>query len=1578
MRLMAILAMLITSAIVVAVGIGNPPGDANNPINIVAFPQRDFISASGYLPDDRVVVKVIHDQTIYPGTAEGTTYDGTTNSWIAPVDATDPATADGGIVEVNHPGGACWVGHTPDIRPGDTIQIQIVANASDPSRIDRIDETVVQNIVAKRPVQTGPGTIQIHGSAQTSFSGVPPGLPLPIGVLEQRLVAPGELFDLNNKRTLRADATGTLNGTLSYDQNNNPNGINWTATYTGLTAADVSRALSAESRGMWLGNAILPAGEITTFEIGAGITGGPQAPCNAPKEILPPPPGVDSLAPSMPTGLTAQTLGSPNSVTLNWNASTDTENGVNDNPGVTSYGIYRASGNSGIFIEIANVQKPDGTAPAPITYVDRNVPPGTYRYKVDAADSAGNRSAQSLQSDPTVTTDIRPDPNPADINEPPANGHALLAFPSRDFVSAEGYIDAEEVTIEIIRNGAIISNADAVPPDAEGLVEVNHPGGACWDGITPELRAGDIVRATAYRGGNVISVDQIHVANVTATKAEQVTAPGVLPATLRITGTAQDINGLPIPIDQIEQRLVGTSRDPFNLNDRRALRADSSGAGDGALSYDEFNNPTGIKWTATYTLETQHDVNLALEVESRVLWLGRDPLVGNELTLFENGLADPPGPAIGFCSAAIEPPDQLPPSVPLNFSANVTNASTGQVTFGWTASSDEWGVAGYRLYDGGTEVAIAPPNATQFVLNNVAPGNHVFTLRAVDNASALVGVGDFATQITAGLGQRYGNDSAAAVLTTVNGQPSGDGTVTLTDIVPPTAPTNLIGVARDGGIQGVFIDLTWTASTDNIGVVKYVVHRSPSQSGPGADIDVAGNVTAYTDTLNAAGSRNYFVSACDAAGLCTDSASITVNIPNIFDNVAPNWPANSSVTAVNVDIHTKNVTATWTAALDNVLPSVIARYDVFRANNGNPTGAAAEKIATVAGNLLQFNDVVPAAGTYRYAVIAYDEAGNATPLSPISNAVIVANDVPVAGHSVIGFPSRDFISASGYNFTPQHAFHFELIRGVSTFTSASIENALGDTTGTVEVNHPGGTCWNVTTPDIRPGDVIRIVDETTGIADQTTVSNVTAERPIAINATTVVIRGTAQQANGQPIPVGQLEQRLVSAGGLFEKNGSRTLRAAAGADGTLVYDTINNPTGIKWTATYTGLSANDMLRAVGGTNAAGVAVVGSESRIVWLGRAPLAGTELTIFENGPEVTGGPSAPCTAAAETAVPEVTFTPASINFGNQSFTPATTSAAQTVTFRNTGTAPMTLINIYFAGINPGEFSRPALAAGGTCPTAFPATLAAGASCTVNVQFSPLVQGLRQAYLNFTDNAANTTDQSVQLTGTGIDDSDPRITLTANALAFGTVNAGNVSARSVTVTNLGTGTRPLVLSGVSVTGANLADFTIAPTSTCVAGTSLPTNASCTVNLVFSPRASGARAATLSIGHNRALPNSATSTSVALTGTGGAGAVLSLNGGATFSFTNVTRNTNQTKSLSVRNTGNATTTPTFSIGGADAAQFTIVSQNCANLAAGRSCSVNLRFTAPNAVRSFAATLSATAANALPTTRTINLTATTR
>jgi hypothetical protein len=1544
-RLLAIAASVLTvtglftalattsSAAPIAAGVNNPPTGTRS---ILVFPQRDFVSASGYAATDQVVVYLIHPN--------GTTWSTDPNAPITPAD--DPRAAPGapfaGIVEVNHPGGACWFGTTPDIRPGDVVQIDIVGGPN----AGQADATTVSNITVQRPVQTGAGTVVVHGTA-VATDGVSQ---LPVAQLEQRMVANRDAFDANGRRTLRATSAAGADGTLSYDA---AGSTNWTATYTGLDAADVTRTLGAEARVLWLGAAVAPALESTIYENGAAVTPGPALPgCTAPLEKLPPPPGSELVPPSDVTNLTATLVGT-NTVRLNWDAATD-------NVGVTSYGIYRDG------VALFNVQNPDGSAPAPVTFTDKNVPPGTYIYTVDAADAVGNRSVnQSNGATVTTTAQVATLPAGTVVNDPPVAPVQIISFPSRDFISSSGFDEADTVDVQLLRKVdgtpglTVIGSADGVIPQADpraapgdpfaGIVEVNHPGGANWDGPTPDIRTGDIVRTIAYRfaadgSQQIRTVDQTKTANVTVTRlgvtATAESQPGASDGSVRVHGVAMQADGSPIPLGQFEERMIA-NRDAFALNGRRTIRAGGAGR-DGTLTYDA-NDPTGTHWTAVYSGLVQQDVDRIMGTagfpgaEFRALWLGSQPLAGLELTIFENGGLIANGPSIPPCTATCtaEVPDSTRPSVPSTLTATVPSGSPRNVDLRWGASTDNVAVYGYGIYRDGIRIANLDASVTSYTDTSVSPGPHGYTVDAVDAASPDAGA-------PSGQNKEWGNRSFKV---------DPPVTATVTDTTPPSVPADLAATVGVGSVS-----LAWSASTDDVGVVGYGVYRGGVKI---ADVTAA----TYSDTGLALGSYAYSVDAVDAAGnRSVRSPVVNAVVTAVPDVTAPSVP--TGVTAATTpDIHGRDVTVAWAASTDD---TAVAGYSVYR--NG-------VKVATVNDVTLAYVDRNPGTGTYAYTVDAFDSAGNRSAQSAPAATAVVANDPPVAPHSLIAFPARDFISATGY--TPGATYTFSLIRVGQTYTSASFQ---ADATGLIEVNHPGGTCWNVNTPDMRPGDVIRITDAN-GVADQTTVANVTAERPIATAAGTVVIHGTAADANGNPIPVDQLDQRLIANRDAFDRNGRRTLRAGAAGDGTLTYDA---PGSIRWTATYTGLSSNDVVRAVGGTTTSagnvpvGTVFTGSESRILWLGRAPLALTETTIFENGPGVLGGPSnPPCTAPAETPVAAVSFTPASVAFANTQFLPApvATSAASTVTFSNGGGAPMRITNIYLAGLNPGDFAR----AGGSCPTAFPAVLANGASCTVTVTFKPTALGLRQASVSFTDNAANTTDQSVALTGTGVDNTNPTISVNPTSFNFGTVNGGSTASRVFTVTNSGTDVsgRPLSVASVGVTGANAADFTVTGqtcTNNPLAQGVVPPS-SCTVTVAFKPGARTARSATLTLTHNAAPV--VTTTSIPLSGTGGTGSVLSFASNPV-NFGTVTRNTSKDQTISVKNSGNAAATLNLASFAVTGTGYSKVSTTCGTLAANGSCNVVIRFTAPNTVGSFPGTVSVTAANGLPTTVSANLTATTK
>ena len=76
------------------------------------------------------------------------------------------------------------------------------------------------------------------------------------------------------------------------------------------------------------------------------------------------------------------------------------------------------------------------------------------------------------------------------------------------------------------------------------------------------------------------------------------------------------------------------------------------------------------------------------------------------------------------------------------------------------------------------------------------------------------------------------------------------------------------------------------------------------------------------------------------------------------------------------------------------------------------------------------------------------------------------------------------------------------------------------------------------------------------------------------------------------------------------------------------------------------------------------------------------------------------------------------------------ASSSAPQTETVTNTGTANLTISTVTVGGTNAGDFATSA----DTCTGA---TVTPNSTCTVNVTFTPSAAGSRSASLNFTDNA-------------------------------------------------------------------------------------------------------------------------------------------------------------------------------------------------------------------------------------------------
>ncbi len=212
-------------------------------------------------------------------------------------------------------------------------------------------------------------------------------------------------------------------------------------------------------------------------------------------------------------------------------------------------------------------------------------------------------------------------------------------------------------------------------------------------------------------------------------------------------------------------------------------------------------------------------------------------------------------------------------------------------------------------------------------------------------------------------------------------------------------------------------------------------------------------------------------------------------------------------------------------------------------------------------------------------------------------------------------------------------------------------------------------------------------------------------------------------------------------------------------------------------------------------------------------------------------TGSPqTAGLTGTGISGGPSVTLSPTTLTFPTQLY--HTSSAAQNVTLTNSGTGKLTITSFTLTGTNPGDFSQT-----NTCGT----SVAAGASCTISITFTPLAKNGRTASLSISDNATGS-PQMVALSGTGT-----IVEFSTSSLAFGNQGVGTTSSsQTVTVTNVSP-TNSITSVVITLNGTNPGDF--AQTNTC--GSSIAVGGNCKITVTFTPTVTGARAATISMADN-------------------------------------------------------------------------------------------------------------------------------
>jgi chitodextrinase len=226
-------------------------------------------------------------------------------------------------------------------------------------------------------------------------------------------------------------------------------------------------------------------------------------------------------------------------------------------------------------------------------------------------------------------------------------------------------------------------------------------------------------------------------------------------------------------------------------------------------------------------------------------------------------------------------PDTQAPSAPTNLSA--TAVSQSQINLSWTASTDNVGVTGYKIFRGGTQVGTS--STTSYSDTSLSAGtSYTYTVKATDAA---------------------GNDSLASS--------SASATTQSPDTQAPTAPTNLAA----GTTTSTTVPLTWTASTDDVGVTGYRIYRDGGATAVGSPTG-----TSFTDTgLTASHTYSYTVKAIDAAGnLSAASSAVNATTSSSASYATPTFKqSNYATPQTSQSSVTVNYTSAQTAGDTNIL-----------------------------------------------------------------------------------------------------------------------------------------------------------------------------------------------------------------------------------------------------------------------------------------------------------------------------------------------------------------------------------------------------------------------------------------------------------------------------------------------------------------------------------------------------------------------------------------------------------------------------------------------------------------------------------
>ncbi|HET6454427.1 MAG TPA: family 10 glycosylhydrolase [Armatimonadota bacterium] len=343
--------------------------------------------------------------------------------------------------------------------------------------------------------------------------------------------------------------------------------------------------------------------------------------------------------------------------------------------------------------------------------------------------------------------------------------------------------------------------------------------------------------------------------------------------------------------------------------------------------------------------------------------------------------------------------DTTPPTAPTDLTA--TAASETQADLTWTASTDNIGVTGYKIYRDSVEIGTSATTSYSD-MTCVKAIRYVYEVSAYDAS---------------------GNESDKSVSVDIL-MPGGD-----TD--PPSIPE----IISANGVSATQIDLAWTTSTDNIEVTGYRIYRDGNEVG-------TSDTTSYSDTgLAEVTTYSYEVTAYDEAE--NESAKSTPYQGTTLDDTPPSVPTGLAATPVSETL----INLSWTASTDNV---AVTDYRVIRDE---------QEIAVVTTTSYADSGLTPST-TYTYQVSAEDADHNVSePCAGVQGTTtsdvtpptvptgLTAEAVSRSQINLSWNASTDYVGVAGYK-----VYRDDVLLKTSGTTSCSDTTCWGNTTYSYKVS----------------------------------------------------------------------------------------------------------------------------------------------------------------------------------------------------------------------------------------------------------------------------------------------------------------------------------------------------------------------------------------------------------------------------------------------------------------------------------------------------------------------------------------------